>query len=152
MEDHPMVRVHPPLVMLAAIVTGAALSFLAPLPVSRRNTLRLAGVPFLAAGLAMVGTALRRMRRLGTNVDPHRPATALVTGGPYRFSRNPIYLGLTLGYAGLGLLANSLWFVPFAAAFLLIIQTQVIRFEETYLENKFGEDYRQYKGRVRRWI
>ena len=150
--DHAAIRVPPPLVLLGTVVLGAAASMLAPLPLTRKGWLRLAGIPLLAAGVGVAATARQRMVRLGTTPHPGHPTTALVTQGPYRFTRNPIYLGMALLITALGLLANSLWFLPLAAAFLLTLQTQVIRYEEAYLENKFGEDYRQYKEQVRRWI
>jgi protein-S-isoprenylcysteine O-methyltransferase Ste14 len=152
MQDHPGIRVHPPLVLLITLLTSSVVSLLVPAPLSRKRWFRLAGLPLVFAGLGLGASALRQMRRAGTNVDPHQPSTALVTGGPYRFTRNPIYLGFTLAYTGLGLLANSLWFLPFAAALMAILQTQVIRFEEMYLEDKFGPQYTGYKENVRRWI
>lgn len=152
MADRPDIRVKPPLVLLAAIITGGILSTFVPMPVTRRGWQRLAGLPLLVGGFLLGGSAVRRMRRMGTNVDPTQPATTLVTSGPYRFSRNPIYLGFTLMFLGLGMLANSLWFLPLSAALMGILQTQVIPFEEGYLENKFGSVYRSYKGQVRRWL
>jgi protein-S-isoprenylcysteine O-methyltransferase Ste14 len=152
MADHPDIRVKPPFIFLGVLLASTMVSLLAPMPVSRKNWLRLAGIPFLAGGFALLSTAFRLMRRKGTNVDPSLPANTLVTEGPYRYSRNPMYLGFTFGYIGLGLLANTLWFLPFTMALMAILQTQVIRFEEAYLENKFGPAYRGYREQVRRWL
>lgn len=152
MEDHPDLRVKPVVVLLGMVLASAILSLLAPMPVSRKKGLRLAGIPMLAAGLGLGFSAIRQMRRAGTNVNPNLPVTALVRSGPYRFTRNPIYLGMALLLAGLGLLANSLWFLPFLGGLVLVLQTQVIHFEEDYLENKFGDEYRAFKQQVRRWL
>jgi protein-S-isoprenylcysteine O-methyltransferase Ste14 len=152
MKDHPGVRVMPPLVFLIVLLASGVISFFVPMPILKPLWFRLFGLPFLGAGSALVLSAVQKMRQEGTHVSPHLPAMALVTGGPYRFSRNPIYLGLTLNYVGLGLLANTLWFLPFAIGFMLTLQTQVIRYEEVYLEDKFGKDYHVYKERVPRWF
>ena len=150
--DYAPIRLRPPVVLLATALIGAVISMLVPMPVTRRDQLRLAGIPLLAAALGIAIAARQRMVQQGTTPHPGQPTTALVTEGPYRYTRNPIYLGMTLLITALGLLANSLWFIPLAAAFMLTLQTQVIRYEEAYLENKFGDDYRAYKGQVRRWI
>jgi protein-S-isoprenylcysteine O-methyltransferase Ste14 len=152
MEDHPGIKVMPPMVFLVVLVASGVVSFFVPMPILKPLWFRLVGLPFMGIGSALILSAVQQMHLAGTHVSPHLPAMALVTGGPYRFSRNPIYLGLTLSYAGLGLLANTLWFLPFAILFMLTLQTQVIRFEEAYLENKFGADYCYYKDRVPRWF
>jgi len=152
MEDHPGIKVTPPLVFLIVLVASGVISFFVPMPILKPLWFRLLGLPFMGFGSALVLSAVGQMRQAGTHVSPHLPAKALVTGGPYRFSRNPIYLGLTLNYVGLGLLANTLWFLPFAIGFMFTLQTQVIRFEEIYLEDKFGTEYCRYKDRVPRWF
>ena len=81
-----------------------------------------------------------------------KPATALATAGPYRVSRNPIYLALTLFYLGVGLAAGSLWVVVLAGPALLVMHLGVVRREERYLERRFGAAYLDYARRVRRWI
>ncbi len=92
------------------------------------------------------------MEQAKTNVNPSLPATTLVTDGPFRFSRNPMYLARTLLYVGLGLLANSLAVLLTAVPLLMVVQHGVIKREEHYLEAKFGDAYRQYRARVRRWL
>jgi protein-S-isoprenylcysteine O-methyltransferase Ste14 len=90
--------------------------------------------------------------RAGTSPNPYRPSTALVTTGPYRFTRNPMYLGFTLLYLGVTCWVNSLWPLLALPLILLLMQRSVIAKEEAYLEHRFGEDYRQYRMRVRRWL
>ena len=93
-----------------------------------------------------------QFRKLGTHVDVRKPATALATDGPYRLSRNPIYLALTLFYLGIGVAAGSLWVLVLVAPALLVMHLGVIRREERYLERTFGAAYLDYARRVRRWI
>jgi protein-S-isoprenylcysteine O-methyltransferase Ste14 len=106
----------------------------------------------IIGGILLVGSAFWQMRKSNTSVDPRETVNSLVTGGPYRFTRNPIYLGLFLVYLGFTLLAGTLWGL-IASPFLIWTITQaVIHAEEIYLEEKFGEQYKQYRSRVRQWI
>jgi protein-S-isoprenylcysteine O-methyltransferase Ste14 len=92
------------------------------------------------------------MSRAGTNIDPRQPAVVLVTNGPFRFSRNPLYVALTGLYVGVALLIDGLWTLLLLVPLLVVTQQGIVRREERYLERKFGEEYRTYKIRVRRWI
>jgi len=92
------------------------------------------------------------MMKVHTSPDPREPTTAIVTGGPYRFTRNPIYLGFFLIYLGLTFLAGTLWGVIASPFLLWTVTHSVIHAEEIYLENKFGEEYTRYLSKVRRWI
>ena len=142
----------PPLIYAGALAAGIAASRLRPLPFLPRSLKRPLGWPLIAGGLLFGMWGLRSLRRAGTNVDPYRPTIAFVTDGPYRFTRNPLYLGLTSVYAGVSALANSLWAMLLLPGVLAVMRRGVIEREERYLENKFGEEYRLYKARVRRWI
>jgi protein-S-isoprenylcysteine O-methyltransferase Ste14 len=110
-----------------------------------------AGVAFVAAG-ALAAAAIRRFLAAGTNVPPSRPATALVTGGVYRFTRNPMYSALTLLYAALALAADAPVTLLLLVPLLLVVRYGVVAREEAYMERKFGDEYRRYKASVRRWI
>lgn len=101
-------------------------------------------------GRAAIGAALRAFRAAGTHVEVYLPATALVTTGPYRLTRNPIYLGMTCAYLGAGLIAGSLWIVVLVIPVLGIIHFGVVLREEEYLSGKFGDRYQEYVRRVRR--
>lgn len=92
------------------------------------------------------------MQRAGTTADLSTPATALVQDGPYRLSRNPIYVAIALLYLGISLLLGNVWGVLLLPLWLAIIDWGVIRPEERYLEDQFGTPYRTYRERVRRWI
>jgi protein-S-isoprenylcysteine O-methyltransferase Ste14 len=102
--------------------------------------------------LSLAFTAFRALSRAHTPVDPLKPTTALVTEGPFRYSRNPIYLALTLLYLGVALLINALWILLLVVPVLVVICYGVIAREEAYLARKFGDAYRQYTAQVRRWL
>jgi protein-S-isoprenylcysteine O-methyltransferase Ste14 len=92
------------------------------------------------------------MEAAGTNINPALPATTIVTSGPFRYSRNPLYCALTLLYLGLTLAVNTWWGVVLLFPLLIVMHTGVVLREERYLERKFGEPYRQYRSRVRRYM
>lgn len=104
------------------------------------------------AGLSVIANGRRLMVAHGTNINPTKPTMTIIQSGPYRYSRNPLYLSLTLVYCGLALLINTWWAVIFLPAVLLSMHFLVVLREERYLENKFGESYRAYCGRVRRYL
>jgi protein-S-isoprenylcysteine O-methyltransferase Ste14 len=107
---------------------------------------------FVLASFPIAISALRVLRRAQTTFDTMKPTTAIVTAGPFRYSRNPLYGSLTLLYLGVASLINALWIVLLVVPLLVVIQRGVIGREEAYLERKFGEEYLNYKARVRRWI
>ena len=104
----------------------------------------------LAAILAL--TAALTFRRAGTHVNPAKPATTVVTHGPFRFTRNPMYLGMAVFYLGGVLMLDSLWPLVLFPLTMWVIRTQIIAREEAYLEGKFGARYLDYKKKVRRWL
>lgn len=106
----------------------------------------------LALGLLLGVSAIGLFRRAGTNVNPNQPVTSLVFDGPYRFTRNPMYLGLTCLYLAAALFARSMWACVLIIVVLLVIRFAVIAREERYLDIKFGDEYRSYRARVRRWL
>jgi protein-S-isoprenylcysteine O-methyltransferase Ste14 len=110
------------------------------------------GATLLGAGLLLGGLAVKTLRQAGTSPNPQRPTTALVTTGPYRYTRNPIYLAMAMIYAGIATSANAL--APFALLplALLALDRGMIAREERYLEGRFGELYRAYKARTPRWL
>jgi protein-S-isoprenylcysteine O-methyltransferase Ste14 len=92
------------------------------------------------------------MRRAGTNILPNKPTLTIVTEGPFRFTRNPLYVTNALFYTGLTLVFNTPWPLLLLAPMLLVVHWGIIRREEEYLEAKFGDAYLAYKARVRRWL
>ena len=152
--DHANVRFPPPLLYLGALIIGVVLGWILHVPGfgSYRALSLYAGGVLAIAGIALVTTAAGLFRRMGTNVRPTQPSTTLVATGLYRWTRNPMYLGMALLYAGLALLLDSIVALILLPVVLVIIRTQVIAREERYLEARFGDDYRAYKRRVRRWL
>jgi protein-S-isoprenylcysteine O-methyltransferase Ste14 len=151
-QDNPHVIAPPPLIFLAALGLGLIVSLAFPVdfltPISRFAP------GLLLIVLAAVGllSAFRTMQHAGTPLDPRETPRAIVSTGPYRFSRNPIYLSMALFVLGVGLLADALWVLVLLPVVLLVINYGVIAREERYLERKFGPTYLQYKSAVRRWI
>ncbi len=150
--DSPGVIVFPPLLALAILLIGIGAHLLHPVPLQPRLALRMIGALSAIAAACFVIRARTEMARAGTNVNPGLPANAIVTGGPYRFTRNPMYLALCLLNLGIGLLICDL--VPTLLTLVLAITLHfgVIVREERYLERRFGDVYSAYRGRVRRWL
>lgn len=151
-SDNPGVVAPPPLIYASALAAGLLANRAYRVPFLPRGVSRVLGPALMAGGLLVGTLGLREMKRAGTNVDPYKPATAIVTAGPYRFTRNPLYVGLTLMYAGVAALANAGFAVALLPAVLHVMHHGVITREEIYLEGKFGDEYREYKRRVPRWI
>jgi protein-S-isoprenylcysteine O-methyltransferase Ste14 len=151
-RDTPGVIAPPPLIFVAGLAVGFGLEALLPgasLPDALRWVL---GVALVLAGLALLASFNAAFRRKGTAVEPWRPTTAIVTTGPYRLTRNPAYVGMTLVYIGIAVLAEALWVLLPLPLVLAIVDRGVIAREERYLERKFGQEYLDYKRRVRRWL
>jgi protein-S-isoprenylcysteine O-methyltransferase Ste14 len=141
----------PPLIYLGALAAGFGLEALAAGP-SLPTAVRPFGVVLIVAGVGLMGALVAAFGRARTPLDPYTPSAALVTDGPNRLSRNPLYLGATLAFAGIAIVSNSpLALLPLPAAVVVIDRGVIVR-EERYLERKFGARYTDYKRRVRRWI
>jgi protein-S-isoprenylcysteine O-methyltransferase Ste14 len=119
---------------------------------SGRGARGLAGGLVFAAALALFVWAIATITRAGSNVPTSLPVTAIVDTGPYRFTRNPIYVGMMLGLIGLAIALDSFWLLLTLIAFAAVIRYGVVAREEAYLERKFGDVYRHYRTRVRRWL
>jgi protein-S-isoprenylcysteine O-methyltransferase Ste14 len=144
-------RVIPPVYLLAAIVVMLALRFGLPLRGLITWPMRWAGLVPMVTGLLLGGWTTVLFAKRKTTIRPGEVSTALVTAGPFRVSRNPIYLGMALLLVGVALLCGSLspWLV--IPLFVWLINRNVIPMEEAMLAEAFGEEYRRYQGRVRRW-
>jgi protein-S-isoprenylcysteine O-methyltransferase Ste14 len=142
----------PPVYFLAALLLMALLHQVLPLAQILFAPYRYAGIVIMALAVAPILWAALLFRRAGTGIVPFSPATALVLSGPYRFTRNPMYLGLAGTLLGAALLMGSL--SPFAVipAFMALIADRFIAPEEAMLERAFGRDYLDYMAKVRRWL
>ncbi len=151
-QDTANVVALPPLIYLGPLTLGLVLNAVWPRPLLPQRATRIMGLTVTAGALSVGGAAFAALRRAGTPPDPGQPITAIVARGLYRFSRNPIYLAFTLLYAGLALVANALWPLALLPGVLVVMRRGVIDREERYLDQRFGDEYRAYTARVRRWL
>ncbi len=149
--DHAEVAFHPPLLLLGAIALGFAARWLALAEFLPKIVALTVGPTLTIAAFGVFLWAALTMHRGGASIPTGLPTDFIVAGGPYRFSRNPIYLGMVLLQVGIGVWANSLWFIGLAAVSVALLTWGVISREERYLARKFGQPYLAYKERVRRW-
>jgi len=150
--DNPGVVVRPPLLYGATFIAVLVVRWFWPMPILRHALTPWLGLVPLLLGLVIVIPGRRALQAAGTNVNPSRPTTAIVTSGPFRFSRNPLYVGLTLLYCGLTLAFNTWWGFILLIPILIIMHRGVVLREERYLGEKFGDAYRQYCSRVARYL
>jgi protein-S-isoprenylcysteine O-methyltransferase Ste14 len=155
LHDNAGVIAPPPLLALAVVALGLILDWLLPayvLTVLLSFTGRVViGGMLIGAGFALAIPAILAFRSAGTHVEPWRPSAALVTGSIFRWLRNPMYVGLTLGLAGLAILLASDWMLVMTVAFAAVLHFGVVKREERYLEAKFGNAYRKYRNTVPRY-
>lgn len=142
----------PPLLLLAGIAIGALLGALAPLNFAVPSAMRIAGFVFLAVGIAFDLSAIRTMWRARTNILPHRAADRLITSGPFRLSRNPIYLGNTIALAAMGFAFSNFWYTMAAAGMAVLLDRLAIRREEAHLAARFGRAWQEYAAQTPRWL
>jgi protein-S-isoprenylcysteine O-methyltransferase Ste14 len=144
--------VRPPLVYLISIVIGALIQLAAPLPFLPRTLALPLGASLIVLAVGLFAYSVAKFRAAGTPVPARKPTTVIVRTGPYRFSRNPIYLAFSLLQLGIAVWANSLWLLATLVGAVALIHFVVIPREEQYLERRFGAQYLDYKASVRRWL
>ena len=151
---HAGVRFPPPIIYVAGIAGGWALNRWHPLPITAgASPVRVAaGVTGVLLWLAIFLAAAIVFRRARTTLIPNKPAAAIVTGGPYRFTRNPMYVSLVALYLGVTALMNTWWPIVFLPLVVIVVDRFVIAREERYLASAFPDAYGAYAGRVRRWL
>jgi protein-S-isoprenylcysteine O-methyltransferase Ste14 len=151
-RDNPGFLLPPPLTYLLTLLLGLVLDRRSHLPFLPRGVARILGWPLLGGGVLLNGWFNLTMRRADTPINPRKPVSKLITEGPFRYTRNPAYLSLTMLYAGIALLRRALWAILLLPLVVVVIQRDQIEREERYLERTFGEEYLAYKERVRRWV
>ncbi|MDR6757307.1 protein-S-isoprenylcysteine O-methyltransferase Ste14 [Mycoplana sp. BE70] len=152
LRDNSGAVIRPPIAWGLSVIAGLALDRLYSLPFpSGVPTGWLGGIVFLA-GVALLVWAATTFRRAGTQIQTTEPTTTIVDAGPYRYTRNPIYIGMFLGLIGLAIAFDTLWLAVLLVPFYLVIRYGVVAREESYLERKFGDAYLGYKTRVGRWL
>jgi protein-S-isoprenylcysteine O-methyltransferase Ste14 len=151
--DAAQVIIRPPLAWGLAVIAGLALNWLVPLAFLPADLPAgwLGAMVFVLA-LALFAWAIVTITRAGSNVPTNLPTITIVESGPYRFTRNPIYLSMFLGLIGLAIAFDNLWLLMMLVPFALVIRYGVVAREEAYLERKFGDVYRGYRSHVRRWL
>ena len=142
------VRIFPPAIHLLSIAAGFLLQWAAPIQISG---MRIPGFVLVAIALALMIWSVIVMSRAGTTPNPTRPTTALVTHGPFRLTRNPMYLAWELVVVGVGLAVHAPWVILMAIPAAIVTRRLVIDKEERYLAATFGAEYQDYKSHVRRW-
>lgn len=153
--DDRRIRFPPPLIV--AIALGAAFALHRSWPhritdSSLTGPLRIGGIALIVMGAVLIGSALGVFFRTGTTPMPWGASSRIVTRFPYTMTRNPMYLGLVIVFLGITLWGNSLWPFLFLPMVVAVLQLRVIEPEERYLEARFGDEYRAYRSRVRRWL
>ena len=153
-HDHPNINrnIHPPFVMLAHLLAAFLLNWALPLPLAFTRPLEWTGYIVVFIGLGFAFSAVSQFGKMRTTLDPHGSVSAIVTSGPYRFSRNPIYLGFVCTLIGLPLALGDYWGVVLSPLLVILMTQLVIKHEEAYLEGKFKDVYTSYRSRVRRWL
>ena len=151
-NDCPGVIAKPPLIYLGFLLLGLGLDWLWPVAVLPGTARYALGGTLVGLGGLVALAAIRRFKAAGTSFRTHEPTTAILSDGLYGVSRNPIYLGLTAIYLGVGVMADAGWVAVLLGPLLLVMHFGVIAREERYLERKFGDEYLRYKASVRRWI
>ncbi|MGH2509637.1 MAG: methyltransferase family protein [Ktedonobacteraceae bacterium] len=154
-HDISGIRFPPPLYYLIGLAVGFGIYWLYPIRLSKPEhhlIIYTLGISWLLLGGLLAGWAFLTFRQAGTSPNPTRATTTLALQGPYTLTRNPMYLAMGMVCIGISLLVNMLWPLLSVPAVLVIVDRVVIRKEERYLEAKFGDGYRQYKSRVRRWV
>ncbi len=150
--DHANVKIEPPVLLFIHVIAVILLRWLAPLPFVPPRLLEWLGYVLMVLGIGLAGGAVSRFLRAHTTTYPHGPVTTIVTSGPYRFSRNPIYLGFVCLLIGFSFAFRTYWGLILSPVLIVLLNILVIQHEEAYLERKFGETYTSYKSRVRRWL
>ena len=152
MTENPSGAVHPTFFMVLWALLTLVLSYLWPLDLPQVSYLKMAARVIVVAGGLLLLWAQFALWRQGTTADHNKPTVTLVTGGPYRISRNPIYLGLVLLFTGIALAYGKIWGLVLVVPFAVVLHFRTILPEENYLARTFGERFVRYRNTVRRWL
>jgi protein-S-isoprenylcysteine O-methyltransferase Ste14 len=154
-DDNAGVRIFPPAVFVVALAIGFLARYLWPVRIEPAELAAvgwMSGLVLVALGVALGAWSVALFFRSGTTPNPTRPTTTLVIRGPYLLTRNPMYLSWVMLCFGIALMANSLWLLLVVVPAAIVIRRTAIDREERYLASKFGDEYRAYCARVRRWL
>ncbi len=146
------VKFPPPLIMATVILFGYGLHWVKPLPINQAPALFMVGCGMILFALTIIAFTAISFFRARTHIEPWKPTSAIISTGIFRISRNPIYVGFCISTIGAGFILNSWWIVIAVIPLIWLLTIFVIRLEESYLLRKFGQEYRDYQQRVRRWL
>ena len=147
-------RIPPPIIFVGSILLGVVLGVVAPISSEwlSASLARWVGIPIVVISFILVGLTFREFRKVGTGFDSEDAITALITEGPFRYSRNPMYLSAALLQLGLGIWLRNAWIVLLLLPTIILVNALSILPEEWLLQDRFGESYEEYRRRVRRWL
>jgi protein-S-isoprenylcysteine O-methyltransferase Ste14 len=151
-KDNPGLPIPPPLLFVLPILATIPLERFYPTMLAAGALRWSSGSLFIVLGMVLNVAGFVTQRRAGTNPIPLRPTTRIVSHGIYRYTRNPMYIGFALCSLGIAILSDSLWMVAAVPIGLVLTNVLIVTREERYLERKFGDEYREYQRRVRRWL
>jgi len=155
-NESPGVIFPPPLILLTFLAAGSLLQFIFPLsllaPFSVGSLQFYGGLAIMLSGIGLAIWGVRTFSKAGTNVATHQAALLVVVGGPYKFTRNPMYMGMQILLVGVGIMFSSEWFLLLWPVFFIILRFGVVAREERYMKDKFGEQYVALLNNTRRWI
>jgi protein-S-isoprenylcysteine O-methyltransferase Ste14 len=151
-DERTRVPLPPPLIYLAGVLAGLAIGHFLPLALPQNSVVLGLGILWIVTGAGLAFWGLVVFRRAGTTFNPFGGTTAIVSSGPYRYTRNPMYVGLACVHLGCGLLLGEGWVLAALPVVVVLVDRLVIRREEIYLARKYGDTWHEYAHRVRRWI
>jgi protein-S-isoprenylcysteine O-methyltransferase Ste14 len=148
----PGVLAPPPVIYATFLLVGLGLQSVWPVAVLPETLRYVAGGGVVAASFVLAGLGLRAFVRARTSVNVYRSSSALIVEGPFRFSRNPLYVSLTMLYCGIALALGNVWMLALGVPVVVVMHYGVILREERYLQRRFGAEYERYNASVRRWL
>ena len=151
-QDHPKVLMPPPVFFLIHLVIGFSINYLLPLQIVADGGRLKSGFIFMGLSLILFVWSVATFKKFRNDPNPYVEDKLVITSGPYRFTRNPIYMAMIIFVVGTGILFNNWWIVLLVVPSLIILSEKIVKKEEEYLTEKFGEEYREYRRKVRRWL
>lgn len=151
-NDAPDIKVFPPLASVIALTAQLALWWFFAIGYAPSPAAFWTGAATLVVSVILPVAGVAAFKRAGTNVNPHKTTLKIVSNGPYRFTRNPMYLGMVLFQVGLGLVLGNPWAAPAAILLWVALHFGVVLKEEAYLTTKFGDEYAELLAKTRRWV
>ena len=151
-KDNAGVIAPSPAIYLIAILIGIMINYFSPCSFMPKSFQLPLGLFFLFFALILMALSLREFKKAGTNVNPNKPSTTIITSGPFRYTRNPLYVALSFVLIGVGIWLDNIWIITMLVPVLILMHYGVINREERYLTKKFGDKYLKYKESVPRWF